>query len=200
MDLVGSNTALLLSWVSKLCRNKSHTRKDLHSMYQSHFTFRASRSGDGGDINMPKRELALGSGIRENQDKALTLSSINTGNKASIASQCFCSGEVSLSFPAQRAPSLLFSISETLSLSFIFLFIWKVKFLLSLSPTYRKIQTVTVNDRSGGVLKLLLSPCVYLPYYGDTGTTHAITLLKPHSTNRRHEQQFRFQKCHKVPG
>lgn len=200
MDLVGPNTALLLSWVSKLCRNKSHTRKDLHGMYQSHFTFRASGSGDGGNINMPKRELALGSGIRENQDKALTLSSINTGNKASIASQYFHSGEVSLGFPAQQAPSLLFSISETLSLPFIFLFIWKVKFLLSFSHTYRKIQPVTVNDHSGGILKFLLSPCVYLPYYGDTGTTHTVTLLKRHTTNRRHEQQFTFQRCHKVPG
>lgn len=162
MDLSGPNTALLLSWVSKLGRNKSHTRKDLHGMSQSHFTFRASGSGDGGEINMPRRELALGSGVRENQDKAPTLSSINAGKKASIASQCFHSGEVSLSFPAQRAPSLLFSITETPSLPFIFLFIWKVKFSLSLSYTYRKIQTVTVNDHPGCVLKLLLSPCVSL--------------------------------------
>lgn len=102
-------------------------------MDQSHFTFRASRSGDGGKINMPRRELALGSGIREDQDKALTLPSIYTGNKASIASQCSLSGEVSLRFPAQQAPSLLLSITETPSLPFIFLFIWKVQILISLS-------------------------------------------------------------------
>lgn len=160
MDLAGPDVALLLSWLSKLCRNKSHTGKDPHGMYQSHFTFRASRSGHGGKINMPRRELALGSGIRENQDKALTIPSINPGNKASIASQCFHSGEVSLSFPAQQAPSLLLSITETPSLPFIFLFICKVQFLLSLSHTCRKIHTVTIKDQSGGISKLSLTLCL----------------------------------------